>query len=200
MRPLTLGIIVLTVAPFTPPSRADVVTGIGPSANPGVNTASLDLDGDGQPDIQASAMFAFAGSFGIDDTSVRPAPGSTLQFTGPLTTGTAVDNSLTFSSSGGVSQHAEMHVMNPSLNRPGGFTDGVFGFRFTSAGATHYGWAYLFASAGLSPYPVGTSGVGQWAYQSEPNTPISVGTVPEPASAAGLLAAAPALLRRCRPR
>jgi hypothetical protein len=40
--------------------------------------------------------------------------------------------------------------------------------------------------------------IHRWGYESIPNTPITVGVVPEPASATLLLMAAPALLRRGR--
>lgn len=168
---------VLAMAALASVSRAGIIVGTGPDANPIVTAATVDLDGDGQPDIQATSM-----AFGSNDiTSVSPATGSTLQFTDALTTGTVVNDSLTFSSTGGLREVADRFSQ-------GGFADGDYGFRFTSGGATHYGWADLYASAGINiSLPTGTAGVSHWAYESDPNTPITVGAVPEPATAALLL-------------
>ena len=70
------------------------------------------------------------------------------------------------------------------------FQDGsnFLGFRFDNGGSTHYGWAEIdIAGADLT--------ITRWAYESDADTAIHVGTIPEPnglallgMGAAGLLA------------
>lgn len=153
----------------------------------------LDLDGDGHSDIR---MFAGGATF-VAVASVGAASGSDLMFTeSVLALGSQVDSSQTFVRSP-VSIMAQYSVTDPLLDKPGGTIEGDYGFRFTSGGATHYGWADITVSAQILPngYSPAFAYVHQWWYESEPNTPITVGAVPEPASAALLLVGAPILLR-----
>lgn len=197
----TAGIcFVVMLAAWARGSSASVIAGVGPGSNSLLSPTlvTMDIDGDGVPDIAASASSQGGISFASVGAGAGPAPGSTLQFTDALTSGTVVSGALAFTGIG-VGEHAEFHTMDPSLNQPGGTIDGDYGFRFTSGGATHYGWAHLFATAQLLP-PSAQAGIVQWAYESQPNTSITVGAVPEPMSAALLLVGGPALLRRSRPR
>ena len=184
--------LVVAILPSVCSARA--IVGSGPGTDPLHETVYADIDGDGLPDLQAFAGEGGAGYL-IAIGRVGPAQDSTLQLTGPLTSGAVVNESLEFSASGGLTEDAEIHPMNPSLDRPGGSSDGDYGFRITSGGATHYGWVHLYAFAGFEYTPLGTfsttgAGASQWAYESDPNTPIAVGTLPEPAIAALLLLAA----------
>ena len=56
------------------------------------------------------------------------------------------------------------------------FEKKYLGFRFERDGALHYGWmefsAYAFYGTQIYAY--------SWAYESEPNTPLIVGQIPEP--------------------
>lgn len=57
------------------------------------------------------------------------------------------------------------------------FVEGAnyIGFRFDNAGNTHYGWAQLdVAGASIT--------VSRWAYESDADTAIHIGTIPEPSS------------------
>ena len=68
------------------------------------------------------------------------------------------------------------------------FEQKYLGVRFERNGAMHYGWVGIsgYANIGQEIY------IHAWAYESEPNTAIIVGQIPEPA--AGLLAAISGLL------
>lgn len=78
-------------------------------------------------------------------------------------------------------------------------------------GHDHFGWLELSLDIHSTGAPDPTSAaywssgyittrVWGWAYETQPDTPIIAGAVPEPASAALLVAVAPALLRRRRNR
>jgi hypothetical protein len=68
------------------------------------------------------------------------------------------------------------------------FEQKYLGVRFEREGALHYGWVGIsgYANIGQEIY------IHAWAYESEPDTAIIVGQIPEPG--AGLLAAASGLL------
>lgn len=71
------------------------------------------------------------------------------------------------------------------------------GFRFGEEGAWNYGWLHINIWGGWEGW------VSGWAYETELNTPIRAGAIPEPASAvllAGGLALAAAGARRRRGR
>jgi hypothetical protein len=60
-----------------------------------------------------------------------------------------------------------------------GQPSGYMGFDFVVAGANYYGWMYVSS-------PVNDAGiyanVVEWAYESDPNTPITITAVPEPST------------------
>lgn len=159
-------------------------------ADPGTGTQIfLDLDGDGRPDIRL-----FASTELYDTTSfVAAADGSDLMFTGSrLPFGSQVDASRTFSASS-VSITSIHSIMNPQDNTPGGTIEGPFGFRFTSGGQTHYGWADISVTARASEFDViYAASINGWGYESTPDAPITVGIVPEPMIAALFVLAVPA--------
>ena len=186
MRWIVLAALMLTA--LTSIGICAVILGSGPSADPGHAVSDLDLDGDGQAELEAYSNGSAAG--------IRTAPGSSLQFaTDVLGPGAIIDDSLTFNPSGG-------GVFATTTFGNAGSANETRGFRFTSDGATHYGWATLTAHADYygGTFPVATAMVLQWAYESEPNTPIAIGAVPEPASAAVLLGIAPLIIRHRRSR
>lgn len=155
--------------------------------------ASLDFDGDGHPEL----LLAASGQLPPFSASVTPATGSDLRFAGALSPGDQVDSTRSFSLS-------QLTASAPTPDSGTGL-DAYWGFRFNSAGAIHYGWAHLDLEAAwvILPDPsiketYGIIFVRGWGYESDPNTPITVGAVPEPASAALLLVASPALLWRRR--
>lgn len=65
-----------------------------------------------------------------------------------------------------------------------GQTNGYIGFDLVKNGLNYYGWMYV-----SSPDQDGLAGdagiygtITEWAYESSPNTPITVGAVPEPST------------------
>ena len=72
------------------------------------------------------------------------------------------------------------------------FEQKYLGVRFEREGALHYGWVGIsgYANIGRELY------IHAWAYESEPDTAIIIGQIPEPG--AGLLAAASGLLLTLR--
>jgi hypothetical protein len=166
--------------------RAYVITGPilstfqGQDAVGGV--ATLDLDGDGNPDIEVTAFNG--GMVFTPDAAIAVPPSSSLLYTGSeVNIGGQVDGSY--------NAWAPAHDYHLS----GSF--GIYGFRFTSGGATHYGWGVKNLSIGPG---YASASFGPWAYESEPDTPITVGVVPEPAMAGLFLLAGPAVSRRRRSR
>lgn len=70
------------------------------------------------------------------------------------------------------------------------------GFQFFLAGEPHYGYVYLTTTAPPPSSRVYGLALKDWAYESDPNTPILAGatsSVPEPASAALIAGGAAAL-------
>lgn len=67
-----------------------------------------------------------------------------------------------------------------------GQTNGYIGFDMVIAGANYYGWMYVSApnQDGLAGDAGMYGTITQWAYESSPNTPITVGAVPEPSTLA----------------
>lgn len=58
---------------------------------------------------------------------------------------------------------------------------GYLGFSFEAEDGVHYGYAYITAPRAFYIE------IFNWAYETEPNTPIVTGTVPEPSTAIFLL-------------
>lgn len=62
---------------------------------------------------------------------------------------------------------------------------GFVGVAINNAGSTNYGWIRIGISNDATGAPVAFT-VYDWAYETEANTPITVGLIPEPSPAAGL--------------
>lgn len=62
---------------------------------------------------------------------------------------------------------------------------GFVGVAINNAGSTNYGWIRIGISNDATGAAVAFT-VYDWAYETEPNTPITVGVIPEPSPAAGL--------------
>lgn len=101
-----------------------------------------------------------------------------------LAIGATVDGSATFGS--GLTSNIAQWNLNSSNN--------YFGFRFIAepGGTVHYGWAQI--ALGSTVNAPGRA-IVQYAYESDPNTPITI-PIPEPASLGLLAMGAVGLLRR----
>ena len=192
---LALGLSI-AVAALSTLCRGDVVGDPQARLHAFGSEVLADLDGDGHTDLQLSAVSLQLRAM----ASVGAANGSDLTFTADaLGDGSQVDASQTFATSA-ISISSQVSATEPQLDNPGGAINGDFGFRFTSGGVVHYGWADVSVWAVLGPTgPEAAATVSQWFYETSPNTPITVGAVPEPTSLAAILATAPLLLRPRRP-
>jgi hypothetical protein len=181
----------------------------------------LDLNGDGQQDVQAGDfLYVEMGRLNGWTTSFAPLRVRLVEETVPLSRGTGSQqvvaplgpNSVIGPGSAfGTSAAVEQQYFGfapqplPSYSAPG-WTTGVnyIGFSMTNtAGATNYGWIQARLGGRVLPPvlpPPGQWGstpggitVERWAIETTPNTSI-ITPAPEPASAAMLLVAAPALL------
>lgn len=54
--------------------------------------------------------------------------------------------------------------------------DAYFGIRFDIEGNTHYGWVHVVNTFGVTGY------VTEWGYESNPNTGLLAGVIPEPST------------------
>jgi MYXO-CTERM domain-containing protein len=95
-----------------------------------------------------------------------------------LALGTLVDSSLSYATGNGVS---DGHLGSGPDQFPNGGT-GYLGFAWTSEGLTRYGWMELMLTNNQDDGAAFDPTVVQWAYESQPGTPIQVGTIPEPGS------------------
>lgn len=101
-----------------------------------------------------------------------------------LLPGATVDGTSTYGA--GISSNVAQWNLNSSEN--------YFGFRFIAepGGTLHYGWAQI--ALGSTVNAPGRA-IVQYAYESDPNTPITI-PIPEPASLGLLAMGAVGLLRR----
>lgn len=78
------------------------------------------------------------------------------------------------------------------------YANGYIGVEFMAADGLHYGWIQYEGFSVARPFAINEPGgwVNSWAYESEPNTPIFAGSVPEPSRMLFLLAGTFALICR----
>jgi hypothetical protein len=198
-----LGVtLILAILPSL--ARASVISGdtpvtasLLPNGDPGYGLVDM---GPGMPPLLAFTHFQFGNTTRtyIAGVEVEGDP-SAIAFqssSSPLATGTMVDGSLRFNVQI-VEKSAEIQTMPPMLISPSGTLAGNFGFRFATSGGTYYGWANVTLTAEMGAQGgfggSASATVNAWAWESDPNTPITVG-VPEPAGAAMSIIAVLALL------
>ena len=75
-----------------------------------------------------------------------------------------------------------------------GNTDAYAGIRLDVAGSLYYGWIQIHN------FTANWGQISDWAYESNPNTSILAGAVPEPSTWALLMAGAATLFFRCKGR
>lgn len=195
----------LIVAILPPLAQASVISGdtavtasLLPNGVPGYGVVEL---GPGGYPLLAFAYFQYGNTTRTYFAGVEGEPSTNpLQFSSsPLAAGDAVDGSLRFNLQS-VEELAEIQTMPPLISAPGGTLTGTFGFRFTTAYGTHYGWANVTLTAELGGQDgfggSASATVNAWAWESDPDTPITVSAVPEPAGAVMFVITLPALLLR----
>jgi hypothetical protein len=138
----------------------------------------LDLNGDGitdfilSSDISGAWLTSQSGNFLITGPGglVPVSPGSIIS-----SNGSSLDPIYQWS--GGTATLGGQAVFDGEYFYSGNFSDtnAFIGLQFQFGGQTHYGWMEIYN------YPNVASGqVLGWAYESDPNTPIEAGAVPEP--------------------
>lgn len=212
------GLAAISTAMGTSADAALVASGTIPSgglvspSSPG--TIYWDIDNDGTDDFSflfTSSGFSstYYGSLYMRDLGdarvARPDGSSNIfaKLSSGAKLGTAADG-LSFNAS------TESRVLVSSYNGTSFFTGdspsngnwslgdtGYFGFKFTSSGNTHYGWAEMTLSSGSQPWAT----INEAWYNDTPDGEVTVGVVPEPAEIGlglGALALGAAGLRRMR--
>lgn len=141
---------------------------------------NLDLNGDGitdfilSSDISGAWLTSQSGNFLITGPGglVLVSPGSIIS-----SNGSSLDPIYQWS--GGTATLGGQAVFDGEYFYSGNFSDtnAFIGLQFQFDGQTHYGWMEIYN------YPNVASGqVLGWAYESDPNTPIAAGAVPEPST------------------
>jgi hypothetical protein len=173
---------------------------------PGTFDFAIDINGDGTTDF---ILRSNDGGSGVNNAVLIPQGGNMIavmsSYVSDMTNGDVVGSSLSpiyqwSNAKTPIGTLAEL--LDPIIAEDGNFvgqTDGYIGFDLVDSGMNYYGWMYVSSpdEDGLAG-DAGTYGIiTRWAYESDPNTPITVGTVPEPATWSLLsIAASLALYRR----
>lgn len=112
-------------------------------------------------------------------------PASVTPVTGPYSLGQGVTLSRSFQMTSYVPRYATYYSFS-TIGLGAGFSEGDnnIAFAFKSGGNTHYGWAIV----NLTDAPDFRPTIKQWTYETEPDTPVHVGSVPVPAMLAPSLA------------
>lgn len=212
LRALTLrrAVPVLFLAVLCLPAvcRAEIIYGSGPVSVTINRAQKIDLAGDaaGAWDDFSFGVNAFQSGFmfNVDSYVGGGSAGTALVAGDPaLSVGAAIDGSLTFASS-----QVLFHSFSSSgppvggeddtgtdlsgIGGPWAFVDeGYLGLQMEKDGLTYFGWA----RAGVGQ---GSLTIYEWAFQNMPDTPITAGDVPEPATMTLLAGCLLAALRRKR--
>lgn len=196
---LTLSLILSQI------SQGAVIFSEGPKLIlPGSNFFDLDLDGDGSIDLgveRIESPFTVNGVTGPETTSLLVTITTTFAGIAPLESGFTVGPSLRADDiyfdlgpesrvllvSSVVTGGGERIDRGPFMD-----TTAFFGFSFEGDAGLHYGYVQVRGN------PSASVTVLNWAYESEVNTPIVTGAIPEPSSALLMTLVFPIFLRRRR--
>jgi hypothetical protein len=165
-----------------------------------LTSRDIDLDNDGVADFNLNSPDSLAinltplNNNGI--LSVLEPPPDIGAFIYALPAGASISPSLNpafvwfdRNSSGGSATIVASSTIG-SLGYFQGSTDAYAGIRFESGGNFHYGWLHI------QNFGLNLGQISEWAYESNPNTSILAGAVPEPSALALLTVAGIALLAR----
>ncbi|TWT74527.1 hypothetical protein Pla123a_33500 [Posidoniimonas polymericola] len=164
----------------------------------------FDMDGDGVDDFRfrfnngggGLARIRFQGVAPSADLSNSPAKGSTY-YVRSFELGDLIGPGTPEANNNG--------IVTSNLSNFGNPTDPQFaGIKLDIGGATHFGWVRVKTepvdlSTGYGVAPL-TGTIFDWAFESEPDTPIAAGATPEPSSLALLAAGVGALIGASRSR
>ena len=178
---------------------------------PGTLDYDLDINGDGTPDF-----ILRSNDPGTDVNNAALVPlgdneivigGSYGSFVADMNVGDTIGSSLNpiyqwSNAKALIGTQAELLGGGGQNAEDGNFVgeaSGYMGFDLVDNGLNYYGWIHVaFPDLGLGS-DLGIYGiVTDWAYESDPNTPITVGAVPEPSTWALLAAGAATLFFRRR--
>ena len=160
--------------------------------------SSLDFNGDGVNELQINFT---AYDLGVDWTAIYYSLSGTAQSLSPiyqgLSAGTIIgpDTGDWGNLTGSVIYWSDYNGQNNTSTTDFALSSEspYLPVSFSLADGPHYGWARFVTDNGLF-------GFQDWAYESDPNTPIAAGAVPEPSTLALLAAGAVTLLFRRKGR
>jgi hypothetical protein len=139
--------------------------------------SSLDFNGDGINELQINYAFY---DLGLDWTSMDCSLGGTAQSLSPIFQGFSAGAAIAPNAgvwadlSGSLIYWSEFNGQNNSSQTHFALSSAspYLPIDFDLSDGVHYGWVRFQTN--------GFFGFQDWAYESEPNTPIAAGTVPEP--------------------
>lgn len=176
---------------------------------PGTLDSDLDINGDGTTDFTLRSNDP---GTDVNNAFLLPLNGNAIVvggsyggFVANMTNGDVIGSSLNpvyqwSNSKAPITTLAELLDGGGTIAEDGNFMNqasGYIGFDLVENGNNYYGWMFVtnpvVSDAGI--YGI----VTEWAYESDPNTPITVGAIPEPSTWALLAAGAATLSGWFRP-
>lgn len=159
----------------------------------GLSTWDLDINDDAVIDLVFSGSPSEFECFTEGSNlllGIPPSPPDTGHYLYPLALGYEIGSSPTAPIEWGTSPYGCLFASYQE--GAGGWTgigywreenaDGYLGVQFDIDGSTHYGWVHVINTYGI------TGEIVEWAYESNPNTGLQAGVIPEPTTLLLLLA------------
>lgn len=157
---------------------------LGPEMGAFETIHSFDIDGDGDPDFNfgtsvggGTTFFPEAGNFIAYSPDPPPNVGGDV---GPLPCGSIIGENISIIDSSLMwSERSGTVVLCQNVGCGGLFVgqDAYIGLRFERSDDTHFGYIHFVAESD-SPYGY----IHDWAWETQPNTPIIAGSIPEPST------------------